>query len=474
MKFQNPIISVDYSDPDVIRVGKDFYMVSSSFNFCPGIPLLHSLDLVHWEIINYISSDLIPGFDKVRPGEGAWAPSIRFHHGLFYVMVPFPDEGLFVSTASDPYKEWSPLRCLLKGKGYEDPCPVWLKNGETYVVFAFVKSRIGFNSKLAVIKTDENLTKAKGEYKVIFEGNEVCQGIEGPKFYLLNNWIYIFAPAGGVSHGFQLALRSKEIYGPYEWKIILKENGNGINGPHQGALVSLDEKNDYAFIHFSDQGNIGRIVYLEPVFFTSGGWPSCGKEEGPVLEGQLNIQEKHLRLDFNDDFINHLSLHWQTPCSVERKDWISSSCEGLKMNAKPLKETSLRLFPYVLTEKIPSFSFEASVEVVLNLEEGEEIGFGLLGSQYGFINIFKKEGKYYSGLTFGTEEEEEHLEGKELDGEKFILSFSFASPESMKISCLGLEKEIKVEKEHWNGLRIALYARGSKGFGVFSNLKIEK
>ena len=114
MKYENPVILSDYSDPDVIRVGDDFYMVASSFNHVPGVPVLHSKNLVEWELINYVLDEIpFKGYDKVQHGHGAWAPSIRYHNGKFYCLIPFPDEGIYVSETDDPYGKWSLLRPLL-------------------------------------------------------------------------------------------------------------------------------------------------------------------------------------------------------------------------------------------------------------------------------------------------------------------------------------------------------------------------
>ncbi|MDE7300773.1 MAG: glycoside hydrolase 43 family protein, partial [Clostridia bacterium] len=255
MQYENPVIFSDYSDPDVIRVGEDFYMVASSFNHVPGVPVLHSKNLVEWELINHVLP-VIPfeRFKKVFHGEGAWAPSLRYHDGKFYCLIPFPDEGIFVSETTDPYGEWSKLRPLLEGKGYEDPCPIW-ENDKCYVVFAFAKSRIGFNSKLAVFETDGALTKAADDYKFIYDGHDNNPNIEGPKFYKRGKYFYILAPVGGVSTGWQVALRSEDIYGPYESKIILTQGDSCVNGPHQGALIDLDDGGKrWAFMHFQGMG----------------------------------------------------------------------------------------------------------------------------------------------------------------------------------------------------------------------------
>lgn len=111
--YKNPVIHADYADPDVIRTGDDFWMVASSFHQLPGLPLLHSRDLIHWQIVNHIVKRLpSPEYDSVQPGKGIWAPSIRFHGGLFWVFYSLPDEGIFVSHARDPLGEWSEPYCL--------------------------------------------------------------------------------------------------------------------------------------------------------------------------------------------------------------------------------------------------------------------------------------------------------------------------------------------------------------------------
>src|ERR1700722_17155576 len=111
-RYQNPVLFADYSDPDVIRDGNDFYLIASSFHFVPGIPILHSLDLVHWEISGHVlpTLNLGPRYDMAggtRYAGGVWAPSVRFHNGLFYVYFPTPDEGIFVSTAPKMTGPWT-------------------------------------------------------------------------------------------------------------------------------------------------------------------------------------------------------------------------------------------------------------------------------------------------------------------------------------------------------------------------------
>ena len=119
MRYDNPVILGDYSDPDVIRRGDNFYMVASSFNHTPGVPVLKSKNLVDWKIINYVYEDIpFSRFIDVCHGDGAWAPAIRYHNGLFYVIIPFPDEGIYIATTADIEKgNWSKPWCFVYLKG---------------------------------------------------------------------------------------------------------------------------------------------------------------------------------------------------------------------------------------------------------------------------------------------------------------------------------------------------------------------
>jgi beta-xylosidase len=219
--YKNPIIHADYSDPDVIRVGDDFYLTASSFNAAPGLPILHSKDLVNWRIVNHVFTSQEPAevFSKPQHGNGVWAPAIRYHNNEFYIFYPDPDFGIYMTKTKDPAGEWSKPLLIRSGKGWIDPCPLWDDDGKAYMVSAFAGSRAGFKSILVVSAMSADGTKLLSDPKIIFDGhdnNGAHPTVEGPKFYKRNGFYYIFAPAGGVATGWQLVLRSKNIYGPYE------------------------------------------------------------------------------------------------------------------------------------------------------------------------------------------------------------------------------------------------------------------
>ena len=133
--FTNPVINADYSDPDVCvgASGEDFYLTASSFNCIPGLPILHSKDLVNWEIINY-AIDALPPLERYnipQHGNGVWAPSIRYneHNQTYYIYWGDPDLGVFVVTAKDPAGKWTEPKCIIEGKGMIDTTPLWDDDG---------------------------------------------------------------------------------------------------------------------------------------------------------------------------------------------------------------------------------------------------------------------------------------------------------------------------------------------------------
>lgn len=140
--FMNPIIWADYSDPDICKVGDDFYMTASSFNCVPALPILHSKDLVHWRLINYaVKRFPDPYFNKPQHGNGVWALSIRYHEGWFYIYRGDPDRGIYRVKSRDPYDDWSAPVLVKKAYGNIDPCPLWDDDGRVYLVHAFANSR---------------------------------------------------------------------------------------------------------------------------------------------------------------------------------------------------------------------------------------------------------------------------------------------------------------------------------------------
>ena len=205
--YTNPIIQADYSDPDAIRVGDDYYMTSSSFSHFPGLPILHSKDLVNWKIISHaVSNYPLPEFNSVQHGNGIWAPAIRFHKGEFYIYFGDPDNGVFMTKAKDPRGPWEPLQLIRKAKGWIDTCPFWDEDGNAYLVHAWARSRSGIKHIITVNKMSADGKTILDDGVKVFCDSVNHNTMEGPKVYKRNGFYYIFAPAGGVKPGWQTIL----------------------------------------------------------------------------------------------------------------------------------------------------------------------------------------------------------------------------------------------------------------------------
>ena len=396
--FCNPIIYADYSDPDVIRVGEDFYLTASSFNCVPALPILHSKDLVNWTIINHAIKDVPhPRYAEVQPGCGVWAPAIRHHAGKFWIFFPTPDEGIYVVTADHPAGKWSEPHLLQAGKGLIDPCPFWDDDGRAYLVHAYSFSRAGIKHRLRVCPMATDGSKLLDEGKIVFHEPEKHPTLEGPKLYKRDGLYYILAPAGGVETGWQVALRSKNIFGSYEDKIVLAQGSTSTNGPHQGALVDTPN-GQWWFVHFQDAGVYGRIVHLQPVKWEDG-WPLMGSERNrvrePVLRGAKPVHLGGTQLTVpqtSDEFDgSQLGLQWQWHANHsenwyrfgERKGW-------LRLYPQLAAAETLGRQPNLLLQKFPARTF--GVETLLEFapgQVGEEAGLIVTGQSSASLAIEK-------------------------------------------------------------------------------------
>jgi beta-xylosidase len=401
--YKNPIIYADYSDPDVVRVGDDFYMTASSFNCVPGLPILHSKDLVNWKLVGHaIERFDDERFDVPQHGNGVWAPSIRYHDGWFWIFYGDPDAGIFMTKAKNPAGPWEPLHLVQEGKGLIDTCPLWDNDGNAYIVHAWAKSRAGINSILTVKRMSPDGRKILDEGTMVFDGREgVAPTIEGPKFYKHNGYYYIFAPAGGVSHGWQLALRSKNVMGPYEAKRVLEQGSTNINGPHQGGWVELENGDDW-FVHFQDREAYGRIVHLNPVSWVNG-WPLMGidldgngvgepvtKYKKPNVGKTYPVVVPQTSDEFNSD---KMGLQWQWHANC-RNGWMSlTDRKGwMRLFSVPAPADAVNLWPVpnLLLQKFPAPEFTVTTKLDFSkLAEGEETGLVVMGQSYSYLAVEK-------------------------------------------------------------------------------------
>lgn len=412
--YKNPVIDADYSDPDAIRVGDEYYMVSSSFTHIPGLPILHSKDLVNWTLIGHALKKQPPYdvYDKVQHGAGVWAPSIRYHNREFYIYYPDPDYGIYVVKAKNINGPWTEPEMVEEGKGLIDPCPLWDDNGKTYLVHAYAGSRAGIKSIIVVKQMNAEGTKTVDEGVMVYDGHETDPTIEGPKFYKRNGYYYIFAPAGGVSTGWQLVLRSKNIYGPYERKVVMDKGTTSINGPHQGAWVTTQTGEDW-FLHFQDKEAYGRVVHLQPMKWIND-WPVVGADKDGDGKGEPVLTYKKPNVGKNysrqtpadsDEFGEpKLGLQWQWQANP-KEGWAFPTASGyLKLFAvyNPDSLPDLWRMPNILAQKFPtSNGFRVNTKIKFKpATDGERFGFVVIGMDYAGISIVKrKDGIYISYIN---------------------------------------------------------------------------
>jgi beta-xylosidase len=402
--YQNPIIHADYSDPDAIRVGEDFYMTASSFNAAPGLPILHSKDLVNWTIIGYALTRQ-PPFDvygRPQHGNGVWAPSIRYHDGEFYIYYPDPDYGIYLVKAKNAAGPWSEPLLVKEAKGWIDPCPLWDTDGNAYLVSAMAASRSGIKSILVVSRMSPDGTRLLDEGVMVFDGHDKHPTLEGPKFYKRNGYYYIFAPAGGVETGWQLALRSKNVYGPYEERVVLAQGKTSINGPHQGAWVDTQTGEDW-FIHFQDKGAFGRIVHLQPMKWVND-WPVMGIDRDGDGTGEPVLTYKKPNVgrrwpiatpSDSDEFgANALGLQWQWQANAQ-PNWAfpAGSLGMLRLFNVPLPEGAGNFWgvPNLLLQKFPAPEFTVTTKVTFTPRtDDEETGLIVMGLDYAYVSVKKR------------------------------------------------------------------------------------
>lgn len=409
-QYKNPVINADYSDPDACRVEDDFYMTASSFDAVPGLPILHSKDLVNWTLIGHALHRQPPydHFSKTQHGNGVWAPAIRYRNSEFYIYYPDPDFGIYLVKAKNINGPWSDPVMVEAGKGLIDPCPLWDDDGKVYLVHGWAGSRAGIKSVITVKEMNAAGTKTLDEGVLVYDGHETDPTIEGPKFYKRNGYYYIFAPAGGVPTGWQLVLRSKNPYGPYERKVVMDQGNAPVNGPHQGAWV--DTKNgQHWFLHFQDKGVYGRVVHLQPMKWVND-WPVIGEDKDGDGKGEPVITYKKpdvgktypvATIAESDEFNGHkLGLQWQWQANPTGVWWSATNAGSLRLYSYQSPEVVRNLWdiPNILMQKTPADEFVASTKLKFTPNtkiEHEQTGLIVMGRSYARVFLdSRKDGIY--------------------------------------------------------------------------------
>lgn len=496
----NPVLDADWPDPDVIRVGADYWMIASSFHRAPGLPVLRSQNLVDWEHVTNALPALVPTehYGLPRRGSGVWAPSLREHAGTFYIVYPDPDHGIFVLDAPHPAGPWSAPRLLLAGRGLIDPCPLWDEDGRAHLVHGWARSRAGVKNRLSLLEVTPDLTAALSPSHVVIDGAELTGmlTLEGPKAYRKDGWYWIFAPAGGVADGYQVVFRSRSIEGPYDHRIVLEQDSTPVNGPHQGALVD-DAEGRRWFVHFQDRGVFGRVTHVQPVRFDEDGWPHMGESidevrgrpvavvptpgPGTAVEptdhdataAPLPYREPTRSDSFTaagDASELHPRWHWQ---ANPQPSWAHSGEGRLELAFAPSPRGDLRDLGPILTQQLPGQPSRWTVTLELPAAPaGEKVGaeragLVVLGLSYAWAGLRREGGRVE--LVHGTMAQDEVDE--ELTVHR-LLTEDPGAPVSvqLRLECddlgrirlladgLVLLEGWQATKGHWVGAEVGLFA----------------
>lgn len=414
--FNNPILYEDYSDPDPICVGEDYWMTASSFQCWPGLPILHSYDLVHWEVVNNAIQGFIPGGtgkSAIEHGNQVWAPSIRFHGGLFYIMWGDPDVGIFEVHAADPRGRWSEPRLVVAAKGYIDACPFWDEDGRTYIVHALANSRAGMKSVLLLTEVNEQLTEVIRPSKIFFDGHQTQPTCEGPKLYKRDGYYYVFFPAGGVPTGWQTVIRSRSLsrvfdddFSPAEWeeRIVMAQQNTRVNGPHQGGWVHTPAGQDW-FIHFQDVGPLGRILHLQPMQWRADGWPVIGDDKDgdgcgcPVAKADMPKQTARQKSLQKAAEGKNPALYAPGLGNIAEWQWQRAAVRAGEGNMPSLlMQDNLRCMPaeggsniwqeQMLLRKITGPDIDYTAQVIFRpKQKGDRLGFTVFGMDYAALEL---------------------------------------------------------------------------------------
>lgn len=390
--YTNPVIPADFPDPDVIRVGNTYYMVTTTMFVFPGVTVLKSKDLVNWEYCSNAVSrfDFSPCYDLEgcnRYGHGQWATSIRYHEGTFYLLFITLDEGGFLCSAEDPEGPWE-IRKL--PKGFYDPGLFFDDDGKIYVTHGY--------GEISITELNPDFSPA-GEDVHVYTG-DIRGGLEGMHVYKINGYYYLYGTYGGRD-GIQVALRSKDIYGPYEQKVVIRETTPGVNfGIHQGALIQT-QTGEWWTILFVDSGPFGRFPSLQPVTWVDG-WPMVGVEGKAVITYRKpDVGKIHpiKTLPASDEFDDaELGMQWGWNHNPIPSDWSLAQRPGYLRLTTGRVVTSLPEAPNTLTQR-PFAKYDQSIPTVGvtrmetdHMKNGDVAGLAVFQDPYAFIAVKQENG----------------------------------------------------------------------------------
>jgi beta-xylosidase len=382
-RYRNPVLPADYSDLDALRVGDDYYAISSTFQFSPGMAILHSRDLVNWRTVGHAVSDLTrisPELDWTRMnryGRGIWAGTIRHHAGRFWIVFGTPDEGYFMTSAEKPEGPWTPVHPLLRSPGWDDCAPFWDDDGKGY--FIGTNFSDGYKIHLWEMSPD-NRTLIPESDRVIYQ----FKGSEANKLYKFNGTYYHFFSEVHGDERVMMMRRAPSLRGPWSDKRQLMRGDRRAMQPNQGGIVQGPDKNWYFFTHHGDGDWAGRAASLLPVHWVDG-WPVIGQPDSDgigtmVWEGGMPARGTPRQFPQGGDGFGGAALApvWEWNYQPRADKWSLSARPGfLRLHAFPgLDGGNLLKVGNVLTQRVVrthAQSFAARLELA-GMADGQHVG----------------------------------------------------------------------------------------------------
>jgi beta-xylosidase len=410
--YVNPILPGDFQNTDVLRVGKHYYYISATKAMSPGMAVLESDDLIDWKFVGHVIPDITQfsprfNYDRMDGNQrGVWAGTLAHHAGLFYVYFTTPDEGIFVSTAKNPAGPWSPLTCLMKAAGWDDPAPLWDDDGKAYLVttnFALdPKNGKTYNIHLFQM-TSDGLGILPETDRIIYQS----RGSEANKLYKFNGLYYHFLSEVTKEGRVPMIGRAKKIAGPYEIHQLMHVNTRLDRGPNQGSILRTANGKWVFVTHHGTNEWEGRPASLLPVKWVDG-WPVAGQigpdgignmiwsDKDPIpIKPRTGVGSKTVQtiVDFHRAV---LSPTWEWYFQPKAGAWSLTERPGhLRLHAlRPLDSGDLLKTPDILTQR--PFRVEHNVAVlkmdVDHMVDGQKAGLCFLGRTYGSIGVVRKAG----------------------------------------------------------------------------------
>ena len=426
---------------------------------------------------------------------GVWAPSIRYHDNKFWVYFGDPDEGIFMANTENPFGKWNDTVCIAKSKGWIDTCPFWDDDGNAYLIRGVAKSRIGYKSKLFLHKMSTDGTKLLDDGLLVFDGRINHPTIEGPKIYKRNGYYYIFAPAGGVQTGWQMVARSKNIYGPYEHKVVMWQGNSPINGPHQGGLIDMDNGESW-FIHFQDLEGYGRVTHLQPAKWTDDNWIEIGVDTNndhigePVLKYNkpANCKSDIIAPIDSDDFkSDKLNLQWQWQ-AYPKDSFYKMTGNSIRLYALPYSGKNISQAANVLCELMTRPNFQVTAKVNMNLSENDSCGLVITGGSYCGLRVENGTIKQVcfelakDKFTYEVVKFEKKLKTKSIYLRlqvSYICNINcFVSTDGINYEKIGDTLKYEVSRKSWVGGKIGIFAvnntgKNNGGYADFEYIKVD-